>query len=75
MIVGFVAAALITILRAFVALPAVFVALTVMLYVPDLVGVPEIVPVLEVNLTSDGKLPLEIDQVIGVVPFALSVVL
>ena len=61
---------MIAILKAFVALPAVFVALTEKLDVPSAVGVPEINPVLSFRLKPTGKLPLAIAQVIGVVPVA-----
>jgi len=62
-----------TILRSFVALPAAFVALTVKLYAPAFVGVPEITPVVAFKFKPGGRLPEEIDQVIGVVPLAVSV--
>jgi hypothetical protein len=60
--------ALTTILKAFVAFPAVFSALIVMLDVAAIVGVPEINPVFEFKLNPAGREPLTIDQVIGVVP-------
>ena len=66
-IVGIV---VIAILKAFVELPALFVALTENLDVPSVVGVPEINPVFAFRLKPAGKLPLTIDQVIGVVPVA-----
>lgn len=58
--------------NAFVSLPAEFVALIVKLNVPAVVGVPEITPVVPFMLKPLGKLPLSSDQVIGVVPVALS---
>jgi hypothetical protein len=61
------------ILKFFVVFPAVFSALTVKLYVPAVVGVPEINPVFEFKLNPAGREPLVIDQVIGVVPVAASV--
>ena len=64
---------LIVILKLFVSLPAVFVALTEKLNVPAVDGVPEITPVVEFKLKPVGRLPLAIDHVIGVVPFALRV--
>jgi hypothetical protein len=59
-------------LRVFVALPAVFCALAVKLNVPATVGVPEIVPELLFKLNPFGRLPPEIYQDIGDVPFAPS---
>jgi hypothetical protein len=60
------------ILKAFVVFPALFYALAVKLYVPAVVGVPEINPVFEFKLNPAGREPLAIDQVIGVVPVAAS---
>lgn len=48
-------------------LPASLTA-TVKMPVPVAVGVPEIRPVDEDRLSPAGRLPLEIDQVYGVVP-------
>ena len=62
----------ITILMLLVAFPAEFVALTVKLDVPIAVGIPVIVPVDAFKLKPVGSVPLDIDQVIGVVPVALS---
>ena len=62
-----------TILRAFVLFPAVFVALTEKLNVPAAVGVPEINPVVSFKTRPVGNVRLDIDQVIGVVPVAASV--
>jgi hypothetical protein len=62
-----------TMLRATELLPAEFVALTVKFSVPVTVGVPEIIPVAVFKLKPVGSLPLDIDQVIGVVPVALRV--
>ena len=70
MIIG---TAVTTTLRAFVLFPAEFVALTEKLKVPIAVGVPEITPVVSLKLKPVGSLPLDIDQVIGVVPATLSV--
>ena len=69
------AAVLITILSAFVLLPALFVALTVKLNVPTVVGVPDISPVFGSRDKPGGRLPLSLDQFIGTVPVALRVVL
>ena len=60
-------------LRAFVALPAAFVATTVKLNTPVVVGMPEIAPVFQFRLKPFGILPPEINQDIGVVPLAASV--
>jgi len=72
-ITGAVAALTMTILRALVTFPATFVALTVKLKVAAVVGVPDITPVFPFKFKPDGRLPLAKDQVIGVVPVALSV--
>ena len=61
-----------TILRLLVVFPATFVALIVKLDVPIAVGIPVIVPVAAFKLKPVGSVPLETDQVIGVVPVALS---
>ena len=53
--------------------PAEFVALTVKLNVPAAVGAPVIAPVVAFRTKPVGREPLAIDQVIGVVPVALSV--
>jgi len=53
--------------------PAELVALTVKLYVFAAVGTPVIAPVVEFKFKPVGKLPPATDQVIGVVPVALSV--
>ena len=71
-IVGATAALLIIMLSALVAFPAVFAALAVKLNVPAADGVPEITP-LPLKLKPVGRLPAEIDHVIGVVPVAASV--
>jgi hypothetical protein len=55
----------------FVSLPALLVALTVKLNVPAAVGVPEIIPVVE-SAKPVGRLPLDIDHVMGAVPVAVS---
>ena len=60
------------ILKFLESLPAAFVALTVKLNVPASVGVPETTPP-PLKPKPPGKLPLAIDHVIGVVPYALSV--
>ena len=65
--------AVITMLNAFVLFPAALVTLTENLNVPAAVGVPEITPVVSFKLRPAGSLPLEIDQVIGVDPVAVSV--
>jgi hypothetical protein len=68
-----VGTAVITMLRAFVPFPAVFVALTVKLNVPAVVGVPDITPVVSFKLKPAGSVRLDIDQFIGVDPVAVSV--
>ena len=62
--------AMITMLKAFVILPATFVARIVKLDVPIVVGVPVIAPDVVFRLNPAGRLPLAIAQVIGVVPVA-----
>ena len=59
-------------LRDFVLFPAAFVALTEKLYVPAVVGVPEINPVVSFKLKPAGSVRADISQVIGVVPVAMS---
>ena len=71
-IVGFTPAT--TILRLFVTYPALFVAFTVKLYVPGVVGVPLIFPA-ELRDSPDGRLPLERLHVGAGVPEAESVAL
>ena len=61
-----------TILRFTVAFSAEFVALTVKSDAPIAVGVPVIAPVDAFRFKPAGKLPLAIDQVIGVVLVAAS---
>ena len=61
------------ILKALVAFPAEFVALTVKLNVPSAVGVPEITPVVAFKLRPAGNVRAEISQAIGAVPVAASV--
>jgi len=68
-----VGTAVITMLRVFVLFPAAFVALTEKLNVPAAVGVPEITPVVAFKVRPAGSTPLDIDQVIGVVPVAASI--
>ena len=65
--------AVITMLNAFVLFPTEFVALTEKLNVPAAVGVPEITPVASFKLSPVGNVRLDIDQVIGVDPVAVSV--
>ena len=60
-------------LKAFVAFPAEFVALTVKLNVPSAVGVPDITPVVTFKLKPAGNVRAEISHVIGVDPVAASV--
>ena len=62
-----------TMLSPLVTFPAEFVALTVKLDVPAVVGVPVIAPVVPFKFKPVGRLPLAIAHVIGVVPVALSV--
>ena len=64
--------AVMSILMALVVFPTEFVALTVKLNVPAVVGVPIIAPVDAFKLKPVGNEPLLIDQVIGVVPVAAS---
>ena len=59
-------------LRFLVVFPAEFVALTVKLNVPIVVGIPVIAPVAVFKFKPVGRLPLAISHVIGVVPVALS---
>src|SRR5215475_10537836 len=61
-------AGLIAMLRAFVAVCAPAVTLTVTLAVPVAVGVPEITPVLVASVSPLGSTPAEIDQLYGGVP-------
>ena len=72
MIVGAIPTLLMTIPSCLVTIPAIFCALTVKLNVPAAVGVPEINPVVLFKVKPVGSAPLEIDQVIGVVPVATS---
>ena len=72
-ITGATVATVIIIDNVFVPSPALLVALTVKLDVPAVVGVPDIVPVDELIVKPAGKLPLDIDHVIGVVPVAARV--
>ena len=72
-IVGATALALITILSARVAFPALFDALTVKLNVAAVVGVPVIAPVAVFKFRPPGRLPLANAHVIGVVPVAARV--
>jgi len=51
--------------------PAAFVATTEKLYMPgEATGVPEITPVVGLRDKPAGKLPLDIDHVIGIEPVA-----
>ena len=61
-----------TILRFIVAFPTEFVALAVKLNVPVAVGMPVIAPVVAFRIRPVGSAPLLIDQVMGVVPVAVS---
>jgi hypothetical protein len=72
-ITGATAEAATLILRFLVSDPVEFVALTAKLNVPALVGVPEIVPEFVFKPKPAGRPPLVMDQVIGVVPVAVSV--
>ena len=63
----------ITILRSFTPIPEIFVAPTAKLYVPALVGIPEITPVFPFKFKPSGKVPMGIDQDIGVVLVAIIV--
>jgi len=59
-------------LSTLVTLPAEFVALTVKLDVPAVVGVPVIAPVVAFKFKPVGRLPAVTAHVIGVVPVAVS---
>ena len=72
-VVVIVGIAVMTTLNDLVLFPATFVALAEKLNVPIAVGVPEITPFVVFKLKPAGRLPLDIDQVIGAVPVALSV--
>ena len=61
-----------TILMFLVVFPTEFVALTVKSNVPIVVGIPVIAPVVSFKFSPVGSVPLAIDQVIGVVPVAVS---
>ena len=61
-----------TILMSLELFPAILFALTVKLDVPIAVGMPLIVPVVSFKLKPVGSVPFDIDQVIGVVPVAVS---
>ena len=61
-----------TILRFTVTFPPEFVALTVKSDAPTTVGVPVIAPVDAFRLRPVGSEPVVTDQVIGVVPVAVS---
>jgi len=67
-----VGGAVMTMLRLLVVFPAEFVAITVKLNVPIAVGTPVIAPVVSFKIRPAGSAPFAIDQVIGVVPVALS---
>jgi hypothetical protein len=62
--------AVITILKLRVVFPAEFVALTVKLNVPIVVGTPVIAPFVAFKLKPAGSVPFDIAHVIGVVPVA-----
>jgi len=68
-----VGTAVTTMLRVLVPLPVAFVALTVKLNVPIAVGVPVMAPVVSFKLRPVGSVRLEIDQVIGFEPVAVSI--
>ena len=58
-------------LNALVAFPTELFARTVKLYVPAVVGVPEIVPVLGLMVKPAGRAPEVISHVIGIDPVAV----
>jgi len=62
-----------TMVRDTVLFPTEFVALIEKVYVPIVVGVPEINPVVAFKLKPGGSVRADIVQVIGVVPVAVSV--
>ena len=68
-----VGSAVTAILSVFVAFPVAFVALTLKLNVPSVVGVPDITPLAAFKLRPAGNVPLDIDQVSGAVPVAVRV--
>ena len=72
-IVGATALLLRVMLKLFVSDPAEFAAMTVNVYTPVTVGVPEIEPVDESSIKPDGRLPEYSDHVIGASPVAESV--
>ena len=61
-----------TMLMSLVVFPTEFVALIVKLNVPIAVGAPVIAPVVSFKTKPVGSVPLATDQVIGVVPVAVS---
>ena len=61
-----------TMINALVTFPAEFVALTVKLDVPAVVGVPVIAPVVAFKVKPVGNVPSVTAHVIGVVPVAVS---
>ena len=61
-----------TIFMSFEVFPAAFFALTEKLNVPIAVRIPVIAPVVSFKTKPVGSMPLSIDQVIGVVPVAVS---
>jgi hypothetical protein len=48
--------------------PAESVVCTVIVYVPDVVGIPEIVPDVVARLVPGGRRPVMIDHVYGALP-------
>ena len=73
-IIGAIAVVPMVIVNALVSLPALLVAFTVKLNVPVVVGVPDIVPLVE-RVNPVGRLPFAIAQFMGVVPVAVRVLL
>ena len=57
----------------FEAVPYSFAAVTVKVYAPELVGVPEIMPVDALRLNPAGRVPEVTAHVIGAVPVAVRV--
>ena len=72
-ITGVSAVLVTTIHSGFVSFPAAFVAITLKLCEPALVGVPDITPVVPFQDRPIGRLPPFIPKVIGAVPVALIV--
>jgi len=62
-----------TIVKGFLSTPTVFCAEALKVYVPVVVGVPEMTPVDSASVNPGGRIPTP--QIIGVVPVAARVVM